>query len=209
MVPSADGRAPVFLASTGISAPANLQSQKKGRYNVGFIGSLDWHPNVDGILWFVNEVWPLVISRLPEASLHIAGRNADAGTAEKLTGQNITFHGEIDDSLLYTSSMNLMIAPLFSGSGMRIKIIESMSAGVPVVASPVAATGLPVKDGKDILIAGSREKFSSSILTLLTDDTLTEEIAANATGTVRENFDNNIITAQLFDFYKTLADGSR
>ena len=65
------------------------------------------------------------------------------------------------------------------------------------------------KDGMDIMIAKSREKFSNSIVSLLTDDNLAEEIASNATGTVREHFDNNIITAQLFDFYKTLADGSR
>jgi polysaccharide biosynthesis protein PslH len=204
---SLEGNAPVFTSATGIETVTLQTHNDPLGFKVGFIGSLDWQPNIDGLVWFINDVWPAVINAIPGASLNIAGRNADIKTRKKLSGPNIYFRGEIDDALRFTSSMNVMIAPLFSGSGMRIKIIESMSAGIPVVASPIAASGLPVTSGKDIILASDIEEFSTGLIELLKNDQKAKKIALEAGKTIKNNFDNTILTTRLFDFYKTLING--
>jgi polysaccharide biosynthesis protein PslH len=201
---SLDGNAPVFISPTGVVTASGKGEIKPRGNNVGFIGSLDWAPNTDGLIWFVNEVWPRIVSKIPDACLNIAGRNANRETQKSFTGKNIVFHGEVDNALAFTQSMRLMIAPLFSGSGMRIKIIEAMDAGVPVIASPVAAKGLPVEDGKDIIIAPDADSFSSGVAGLLKNDLLANKIASNAVNTIKSDFDNNSITSKLVEFYKTL-----
>jgi len=199
-----DGKAPVFTSPTGIESvmPRDEITSQKNR--VGFIGSLDWVPNIDGLTWFVNEVWPVVVNEMPEAWLHIAGRNAGRDTLKKLSFRNIEFHGEVDNAMTFTRSMSVMIAPLFSGSGMRIKIIESMEAGVPVIASPIAAKGLPMEDRKEIIIASDSYKFSRAIIELLKNDMLANKIASNAVNRLKADFDNNSITSGLIEFYKTM-----
>jgi polysaccharide biosynthesis protein PslH len=199
---SQHGTAPVFVSVTGVDI--NPSIPETGNYRVGFIGSLDWQPNVEGLLWFVEKVWPAVNISSPGATLNIAGKNADTRTRKKLKGRNVIFEGEVDDADLFISSMTLMIAPLFTGSGMRIKIIESMNAGVPVIASPIAAMGLPVTNGKDIIISSDTDEFISSVNELITNNLLRKNIATCAKQTLKINFDNNIITGKLFDFYKTL-----
>jgi len=199
-----DGEAPVFTSPTGIEAVRPRDDAMAMKNRVGFIGSLDWAPNIDGLIWFVDKVWPMVINEMPEAWLHIAGRNANRETQRRLSGKNIEFHGEVDNAITFTRSMTLMIAPLFSGSGMRIKIIESMEAGVPVVASPIAVKGLPMEDRKEIIIASEREEFSRAIIELLKSDTLANKIASNAVNRLKADFDNNSITSSLIGFYKTI-----
>lgn len=201
---SLDGSAPVFTSPTGMTVSDNHNTGKLPGDNIGFIGSLDWEPNIDGLVWFIKEVWPSVVSAFPEARLHIAGRNAGKETRKKLSGTNIDFHGEVDNALDFVSSMKILIAPLFSGSGMRIKITEAMGAGVPVVASPAAAMGLPVENGKEIIIAPSAETFSRGITDLLKNDLLANKIASEAVNTIKSGFDNNSITSKLIFFYKTL-----
>jgi|WetSurMetagenome_2_1015567.scaffolds.fasta_scaffold00647_18 polysaccharide biosynthesis protein PslH len=199
-----EGKAPVFTSPTGIGITGNQYKTKTSENNVGFIGSLDWSPNIDGLIWFIKEVWPSVVNAVPQACLHIAGRNADRDTQRKLSGMNIEYHGEVYDANAFMISMKVMIAPLFSGSGMRIKIIESMGAGVPVVASPVAVKGLPFENGKDIVIAPSEETFSRGVIELLKNDLMANKTASEAFNTLKADFDNNSITSKLICFYKTL-----
>jgi len=199
-----EGNAPVFTSPTGIETTRLRDEASALKNRVGFIGSLDWVPNIDGLVWFVKEVWPDVINEMPDAWLHIAGRNADRKTLKKLSGRNIEFHGEVDNAMTFTRSMTVMIAPLFSGSGMRIKIIESMEAGIPVVASPTAVKGLPMEDRKEIMIASDRNAFSKAITELLKNDILANKIASNAVNRLKADFDNNKITSGLIEFYKTM-----
>lgn len=200
------GEAPVFVSGTGVTPATNKDIRKTEKYRVGFIGALDWQPNISGLVWFLKEVWPSIIKYVPEASLTIAGRNASKSTAGALRGTNVIFEGEIDNALSFTSSMCVMIAPLFAGSGMRIKIIEAMSAGVPVVASPVAAKGIPVTNKKDILLADSKELFSSAVIKLLTNNSEHDRIATEASGLIMEKYDNTKITSKLLEFYKVLTN---
>lgn len=200
------GEAPVLVSETGVSSLNNNDIRPTDKYRVGFIGALDWQPNTGGLLWFLREVWPSIIEQVPEASLTIAGRNASKSTARALKGTNVIFEGEIENAFNFTSSMRVMIAPLFAGSGMRIKIIEAMSAGIPVVASTVAAKGIHVTNNKEILLADSKELFSSAVIKLLTDNSEYNRITTEASCLIREKYDNTRITSKLMEFYQGLTN---
>jgi len=198
---------PIIQIETGmddVASPACVSSESR---RVGFIGSLDWRPNADGLIWFLRQVWPYVSKRMPAASLHIAGRNAPEKVRKQLTGRNVFFEGEVPDARSFTSSMSVMIAPLFAGSGMRIKILEAMSLGKAVVATPVAAEGLPVTDRKDIMMASDQFMFSSALIELLGRQDLREQVSSAASSMVKERFDNSKLTMKLLSFYKELTLG--
>ncbi|HUW92027.1 MAG TPA: glycosyltransferase [Bacteroidales bacterium] len=174
---------------------------------VGFIGALDWRPNADGLIWFLQKVWPYVSKRMPAASLHIAGRNAPEKVRMQMTGKNVFFEGEVPDSNAFISSMCVMIAPLFAGSGIRIKIVEAMSLGKVVVATPLAAEGLPVADRREIMTASDQFMFISALIEILGRHDMREQISAAAFDLVRQKFNNRKLTARLNAFYKDISSG--
>ncbi|MCA1742249.1 MAG: glycosyltransferase family 4 protein, partial [Bacteroidales bacterium] len=128
-----DGK-PVHLSETGADGAEQLAEPDGSSPRVGFIGALDWRPNLEGLRWFLRHVWPSVSRAVPLATLHIAGRGAPANVKRWLNGEKVSFEGEVDDARSFMASMNVIIAPLFAGSGLRIKIIEAMSIGRTVVA---------------------------------------------------------------------------
>jgi glycosyltransferase involved in cell wall biosynthesis len=198
---------PMILSETGadISEPIGEPDSKSLR--VGFIGALNWQPNLDGLKWFLAGVWPRLLRSLPDATLHIAGRGAPANAKEWMTGKNIFFKGEVEDAKRYVGSMTVMIAPLFAGSGLRIKIIEAMGLGKTVVATPVAAEGLPVEDHREILIGTDAMSFCDALTSALSDPGLRAATGARARELVRDRFDNLKQTFMLLEFYKNLCDG--
>lgn len=105
-----------------------------------FLGALDWFPNQQGLLWFIDSVWPDVKAKVPEASLHIAGRNASTTLANKIASA-CDYYGEVDDTRKFISDKSICIVPLFAGSGLKIKIIEALAAGKVVVTTPIGAEG--------------------------------------------------------------------
>lgn len=198
---------PMIQIETGVDVIASPEGVKAEGPRVGFIGSLDWRPNAEGLIWFLMQVWPYVSRRMPAASLHIAGRNAPEKVRKQLTGRNVFFEGEVPDAHTFTSSMCVMIAPLFAGSGMRIKILEAMSLGKAVVATPVAAEGLPVTNRRDIMTASDQFMFSSALIELLGRPDLREQVSSAACRLVKERFDNRKLTLELLGFYKGLTGG--
>ncbi len=198
---------PMMLSEAGadVSDPGG-QTVNTG-LRVGFIGALNWQPNLDAIKWFLTGVWPCVMKSNPDATLHIAGRGANTNVKEWFRSRNVFWEGEVDDSRRYMASMTVIIAPLFAGSGLRIKIIEAMSLGKTVVATPVAARGLPVEDKRDILIGSDARTFCDALNSALGDPELRAETGAKARELVKNRFDNLANTAQLLTFYKELRDG--
>ena len=198
---------PMILSETGadILEPAAYTDIKSLR--IGFIGALNWQPNIDGLKWFLKGVWPRVSKAVPDIAFHIAGRGASVSVQEQLCGKNVFFEGEVDDARQYTDSMTVMIAPLFSGSGLRIKIIEAMSLGKTVVATPVAASGLPVEDKRELLIGKDVISFSDALISALRDPALRAETGARARELVKNRFNNLEQTSELLTFYKKICDG--
>lgn len=198
---------PVLLSETGADTAEYLNEPAGPSLRVGFIGALDWQPNLEGIKWFLKHVWPCVSRAVPSATLHIAGRGARASAKRWLHGHKVSFDGEVDDARSFMASMNVMIAPLFAGSGLRIKIIEAMSIGRTVVATPVAVSGLPAEDRRELFIATDTESFCSALTAVLKDPSLRASTGEAAVALVQKRYNNRTRTAELLEFYKELSHG--
>ena len=198
---------PMLLSETGVALTGYISEPDDSDLEVGFIGALNWEPNVQGLKWFTGRVWPLVSKALPAATLHIAGRGGTASAPPWLRGERINWVGEADDALQFMASVNVIIAPLFAGSGLRIKIIEAMSIGRPVVATPVAVRGIDAVHGRELFIADDPSSFSGAVTGLLSDRELRKSTGEAATALIKERYDNTARTAGLLEFYKQLKHG--
>jgi glycosyltransferase involved in cell wall biosynthesis len=120
---------------------------------VFMIGSLNWLPNLEGLEWLLREVWPAVHAELPDLELHVAGSHPPAHLTARLQGQDKVFvHGFVDSAAAFMRQYDLMLVPLLSGGGMRIKIIEGMAAGKAILSTALGAEGVAVRDGHDLLV---------------------------------------------------------
>lgn len=170
---------------------------------VFFIGALDWKPNIDGLLWFIKNVWQNISKQLPGTKIHIAGKNTPQ-KIKNLSSGNIQVDGEVPDALEYMSRHNIMIAPLFSGGGMRIKIIEAMAMGKVVITTTMGAEGIPCKNGENILIADTREDFSKRLIESIGNQEQCNTIGNNAKQFAFQHYDNKILSKKLIAFYNHL-----
>lgn len=132
-----------------------------------FTGSMDWRPNQDAMVHFIQSIWPLIHHKCPTARVWIVGRKpSDKLLALGKADPRITVTGRVDDVRQYSASAAVYIVPLRIGGGSRLKILEALSMQKAVVSSIVGAEGLEVKNGEDIVLAESPEEFASRVLEL-------------------------------------------
>ena len=153
---------PVTSIPFGISSAEtgeNIIKRKEAGYPTLFhLGSMNWIPNQEGIRWFLKKVWPEVSTMFPDLKFHIAGREMP-GWIKEINVKGVFVDGEVPDAMAYIKSHSVMIVPLFSGSGIRIKIIEGMLAGKAVITTTIGAEGIDGKDGVHFLIANDTAGF--------------------------------------------------
>jgi glycosyltransferase involved in cell wall biosynthesis len=191
----------LMVCPTGMDMDKYPVNSPEGEIRLFFIGALDWAPNREGLDWFFGKVWPELLSRWPDLVLHIAGRNASVYFTGKLP-PNVYPEGEIEDAISFFRDHHVMIVPLLSGSGIRIKILEAMAMGKVVITSAVGASGLGVKDGEHLFIANSAEDYVSVLEKLEKHPRLMRETGHQARQFVTENFDNLALAGKLISFYK-------
>lgn len=167
------------------------------------IGSMNWVPNEEGIKWFIYEAWPLIAKRLPAIKLYLAGRGMPDWLIN-LQIPNIKVLGEVPDAAEFIQSKLISIAPLFSGSGIRIKIIESMALGKAVISTKIGAEGIHYTDGKNILIANTAEEFCKSIEYLFNNPSKAKEIGENARKLILEKHNSEKLIQELISFYQEI-----
>lgn len=158
------------IIQTGVpdSGKKKNHRQTGNKIPILFVGSLAWKPNDQGLIWFLTEVVPLLNEAEYPYHLYIVGKNASE-TVKKLTEQNanITITGYVPDVNDYYELCHYMIVPLFIGSGLRVKIIEAFSHGMPVVSTSTGAEGIQYTDGEDILIADNPTEFVEKMKKML------------------------------------------
>jgi glycosyltransferase involved in cell wall biosynthesis len=169
------------------------------------LGSMNWMPNEEGVRWFLDKVWPLIHKKSPKLKFYLAGRMMpDWLTNLKI--KNVEVVGEVDDATEFINKKGIMIVPLLSGSGIRIKIIEGMALGKTIISTTIGAEGINYEDGKDILIANTPEEFSKVVEKCILDRNYCSAIGRNARKLIENDHNISKIIGKLEDFYKTILE---
>ncbi|MEJ5994728.1 glycosyltransferase family 4 protein [Pedobacter sp. Du54] len=167
------------------------------------LGAMDWRPNKEGLEWFLDEIWPDIEKLSGELRFYIAGKNMQKQFFD-YDSDNLIVEGEVFDAIEFMNSKAIMIVPLLSGSGMRVKIIEGMAMQKCIIATSMAAEGINCEHGKDILIANTPDEFYRSILQCITQPQRWREIGENARKTVERDHDISENAKRMLEIYKIL-----
>jgi len=192
---------PVLVSPTGLDPAIYPLSNTEEEIRLFFIGALDWAPNQEGLDWFFSKIWPEINAQWPDMVLHLAGRNSSS----YLGGEpppGVYPEGEVEDAISFFMQNNVMIVPLLSGSGIRIKILEAMAMGKVVISTSIGASGLGAKNGEHLFIADTPEDFLKVLKSLIDQPRLMHETGHQARQFIMEKFDNLVHSKNLISFYK-------
>jgi polysaccharide biosynthesis protein PslH len=169
-----------------------------------FVGGLHWPPNLDAILHFARDVWPLVRRAMPAAQLTIVGRDDVAAAKTLRQTPGFTLTGYVDDVSQYFAGSRAMVVPLRAGSGMRVKILDAFARGLPVVSTPTGHEGIEAEPGVHLLSATEPRLFAQEVARVLTDDRLAKTLATEARRLVEERYDVSVVRRALLDAIRSV-----
>ena len=165
-----------------------------------FVGNYLHPPNAEGALWLARQVWPLVRRQRPAARLTLAGRGPTA-TIQALAADDIRVPGTVADLHDLYRASSVVVAPIFWGSGVRIKIIEALACGLPLVATPLAAEGIDLMHETSALFAAEPATFAAAIIRLLDDAALRQRLGDAGRTIIERDYDWRNIGARLAQVY--------
>ncbi|MBL7980705.1 MAG: glycosyltransferase [Flavobacteriales bacterium] len=198
-------RTPVVTIPFGVEPAEYNVAPSRPTAHPGFfhLGSMDWLPNEEGIRWLLESVWPRVVRKRPKARLHLAGNKMPADLmAMELPG--LTVKGRVKNAITFMASHQVMLVPLFSAGGMRVKIIEGMAMGKAIISTHIGAEGIDHTDGKNILLAKNATEFLEHILALHDAPEKAVELGEAARELVQSRYSDQRIVQDLIAFYKQL-----
>ncbi len=153
------------------------------------LGAMLWPPTVEGVLWFTERVWPRVLEQAPQAHFTIVGKDAPATIeALPLRVRNVNVTGYVPRPEPYLQQAAAFLVPLHAGGGMRVRIIDAWSWGIPVISTTIGAEGIAIRNEENILIADSSEQFAQAIVRLLRDPALRGRLRQNGRAWVEEHY---------------------
>ena len=181
----------VYDVPTGVDTEffrPNAQTERRAE-NLVFTGSMDWLPNEDAIRYFTEQILPRVKQSVPGVTLTVVGRNPYPGLLElSKRDPAVIVTGRVDDVRPYMDQAAVYIVPLRIGGGTRLKIYEAMAMEKPIVSTSIGAEGLPVEDGREIVLADTPETFADAVVKLIQQPQLAGEIGQRAATKVRQKF---------------------
>lgn len=196
----------IYTCLTGI----NLNKYKpvvnsKNQNTLFHFASMDWMPNIEAVDWLLQNIWKDVVKQKPDVKLVLAGR----GMPERFKSlndkaQNITIINDVKDSSEFYNSYDIMLVPLWSGSGLRIKLVEGLAYGKAIITTSIGAEGIPYMHNKNMMIADSSEDFIAAILTLLNNPDKKADLQLAARNLAEKTFDYQKIAADLIIYYHSL-----
>lgn len=192
-------RKPIFSIPFGLN-PEPLEHVAVEEHSLFHLGSMDWMPNVEGVDWFLDQVWPKVYEALPNVKLYLAGRKMpDRLMKAQIPG--VVVVGEVPDAMYFIGSKQINVVPLLSGSGIRVKIIEAMAAGKTVVSTTIGAQGIDCNDGEHLLIADTPEDFVRQIKRCVEDGEFCRRVGENAARLIADHYNPDRLTQLLLKAY--------
>lgn len=157
---------------------------------ISFVAMLSWRPNEKGILWFIDEVFPLIKKRLINIKLIIVGQNGDRieSYIRKLKEKNIEYIGYIKNLTSIYGRTSVFIVPILIGGGIRIKLLDAMTHGIPIVSTTLGAEGIDVGDGKELLIRDHPKDFAKAVIKIIIDKNLAKRLSQNAYKFIKKHY---------------------
>jgi glycosyltransferase involved in cell wall biosynthesis len=157
---------------------------------VTFLGGLHWPPNAQGILWFAERVFPRVLESVPDAVMTVIGKNPQhiPNAHSQLPAARLEVTGYVDDPRPYLEDTAVFAVPLLAGGGMRVKIVDAWTWGLPVVSTSIGAEGIDIRPGENILIADTPAEFAQATVQLLQDRDRNEALAEGGRRWVEEHY---------------------
>ena len=182
----------------------------QGSSNILAIGTLHYPPNADGVRWFATEVLPLVRRDIPDATLTIVGKNPprDFRRMERHAAGSIRVTGYVDDLDPYLETAALMVVPVRAGGGMRVRILEGLARGIPMVTTTVGLEGIEATPRIEILVADEAEGFAKSVVHLIRDEQLRNSLARRGQALVKQKYARRTALEPLEVVYEELAQGA-
>ena len=161
---------PIYFAHSGVDMP-ELEDVAKEPYSIVFSGVMDYPPNKDCVFYFANEIFPLIREKVPEATFHVVGKNAGPEIQALAERPGVVVTGTVPDLIAYIRRMEIYVCPMRLGSGMKMKIVEALSAALPVVSTSVGADGMDLLvAGRDFVVADGPAPFAAVVVELLKDE---------------------------------------
>ena len=188
-------------ASSG-PASACVPDLPEGRPVLLFTGTMDYRPNVDAVLWFAEEVFPLVLQAFQGAHFAVVGRNPVA-SIRKLSGPHITVTGAVPDDLPYFHHASVFVLPMRFGGGSRLKLLQAMACGLPVVTTSAGAGGVDVCPQKHAVVTDTAADFAESVVQLLQDTDAARRLGQQARELALK-YDWDDSARRLENFYQSL-----
>ncbi len=197
---------PIHVAGFGIETPKSLhdvgfsseQPRTKNGVKMFHLGAMDWAPNREGVDWFLGEVWPKVLQAHPRSEFHLAGKGLRPDVWTDVPG--VVNHGEVEDAAAFAAQYDLLVVPLLRGAGIRVKIVESFSRGIPVASTTMGVQGLEIML-PDSLVQAEPGDFADALIELLKTPERLNELSEAGRYAARRCFDQDKIGADLLEFY--------
>jgi polysaccharide biosynthesis protein PslH len=168
-----------------------------------YVGSMDYHANINAVVWFVRNVWPEISARYPSLRFVIVGRSP-AREVQVLATDRILVTGTVDDVRPFYARACAVVAPLRVGGGTRLKILEAMAMGVPVISTTLGAEGISITPGRNILLADSEQAMVQAIARVLEDSELRRQLSFAGRTLAAEHYDWRAIGDRLFELHQEL-----
>lgn len=168
------------------TAEERVINRRPDARRVTFLGGLHWPPNRQGVLWFKNRVWPSIAAKVPDAVFTVIGKDPPVQVA---SAEKVEIRGYVEDPAPLLAETAVFVIPLLAGGGMRVKLLDAWSWGLPVVSTRIGAEGILVEDGRDALIADQPEAFANAAVRLLREPSLAELLARNGRAKAERLYD--------------------
>lgn len=203
-----NSRARIFVIENGVDVSYYAGEQSAGKKRVVFVGSMDYHANIDGVINFARNVWPTVRQQKPELVFTIVGRDPSPEVRDLSSIDGVEVTGSVDDVRPFYREAIAAVVPLNVGGGSRLKVLEAMAAGVPVVSTKLGAEGLDSSDGENILLTDSTEQLAERLVNVIDDQDLRRRLIEGGKTLVRERYDWSTLGTKLLLQYQAMASGT-
>jgi glycosyltransferase involved in cell wall biosynthesis len=167
------------------------------------LGSMDWRPNIQGVLWFIKEVLPILTKLQPDVQIRLAGKKMPR-IFHTYQGANLHVDGEVENALQYQEDKAILIVPLLTGSGIRVKIIEALALGKSIISTTIGAQGIEYSNGENILIADDPRSFAEAIVKCVNSLELQKKLSENSKVLAKTKYSLENVGSQKISFYKQI-----